>query len=133
VAGSKPILSFTTLLGLDLLKFFSRGVAQAGARAAATVRRELGDTGFRRVDAARNGALPVLYVNSRIVSREDFETVLRSELSLRPPTWPVYFEGDPGMPWEYAVKTIDAIRGLYAEVVLLAATTTPHQGRSGSD
>lgn len=50
---------------------------------------------------------------------EDFDIVLQKELIRRPPNWPVYLEGDPNMEWKWAVKTIDRIRGLGAEVVLL--------------
>lgn len=62
---------------------------------------------------------PITYVGSRLVAWEDFETVLQYELNRRPPNWPVYLDGDPGMEWGNAVKVMDRIRGLKAEVVLL--------------
>jgi hypothetical protein len=64
-------------------------------------------------------AAPSLYMNSQLVSWEEFDVSLQKELNLRPPGWPVYFEGDPDMEWMYAVKAIDTIRGLRAEVVML--------------
>jgi hypothetical protein len=66
---------------------------------------------------------PSLYVDFQPVSWEDFGVVLQKELNQRPPNWPVYFQGDPDMEWDWAGKTIDAIRGLQAEVILL--TTAP--------
>jgi hypothetical protein len=78
-----------------------------------------------RVEFAGPGVRPNLYVNSQLTSWGDLSTVLRKELGRRPPTWPVYFQGDPDMPWEYAMEAIDVIRGFQAEVVLLTARTTP--------
>ena len=66
---------------------------------------------------------PKLYVGSRLVSWEDFEAVLQKELSQRPPNWPVYVEGSRDMEWGHAVRAIDVIRGLRAQVVLLTAST----------
>lgn len=78
-----------------------------------------------RVKFARSNVRPSLYVNSQPVSWGDLSTVLRKELSRRPPTWPVYFEGDPDMPWEYAMEAIDVVRGLHAEIVLFTSKTAP--------
>jgi biopolymer transport protein ExbD len=72
-----------------------------------------------------NAGLPRLYVNYRPVAWDQFETVLRKELALRPHDWPVYLEGDPEMEWRWAVIAIDRIRGLHAEVTLL--TTRRHR------
>ena len=83
-----------------------------------------------RVASGGSGAVPNLYVNSQLVSWQDFGTVLQKELSRRPPNWPVYLEGDGDMEWRYAVNAIDTIRGLHAEVILLPATTAPVRGRS---
>ncbi len=63
---------------------------------------------------------PSLYVDGQPVPWEDLETVVVRELKLRPPSRPVYLDGDPNMEWEWAGRTIDRIRGLQAEVVLLA-------------
>ena len=72
-----------------------------------------------RVEAVVGSAQPTLYVDSRLVRWEDFGAVLQKEISRRPPNWPVYVDGDPDMEWGSAVKAIDTIRGLHAEVVLL--------------
>jgi hypothetical protein len=85
-----------------------------------------------RVESAGSNRRPRLFVNSQLVSWGDFSAVLRKGLSRRPPACPVYFEGDPDMPWELAVNVIDIIRGLQAEVVLLTARTSPYRKESGS-
>lgn len=72
-----------------------------------------------RIESAGPKALPRLYVNSVLIAREDFARVLQKELSRRPPNWPVYVEGSGDMEWGSAVKAIDVIKGLRAEVVLL--------------
>ena len=87
---------------------------------------------YVRVESAGSNRRPRLFVNSQLVSWGDFSDVLRKRLSRRPPACPVYFEGDPDMPWEHAVNVIDIIRGLQAEVVLLTAKTVPHRKESGS-
>lgn len=60
-----------------------------------------------------------LFVDSQAVSWEDFDSVLRKELSRRPPNWPVYLEGDPNLEWGWPARVIDHIRGLQADVVLV--------------
>jgi hypothetical protein len=52
------------------------------------------------------------------------------KLTTRPPTWPVYFEGDQDLEWQDAAKVIDLIRGSKAEVVLL---TPRRQAKSDPD
>jgi hypothetical protein len=74
---------------------------------------------------------PSLYVNFQPVSWEDFGVVLQKELNQRPPNWPVYFQGDPDMEWDWAGKTIDTIRGLQAEVILLTAAPGLPQVQGG--
>ena len=64
-----------------------------------------------------------LHIGSQIVSWEDFDSVLRKELGRRPPTWPVYVEGDANMEWRQVARAIDAIKGAQAEVVLLTRAT----------
>ena len=76
-----------------------------------------------RVEAAAGNVRARLYVDSRLVSWEDFEAVLQSELNRRPPNWPVYVEGSGDMEWGNAVRAIDTIRGLQAQVVLLTPST----------
>jgi biopolymer transport protein ExbD len=68
---------------------------------------------------------PHLYVDSRPVSWEDFAAVLQNDLNRRPPNWPVYFQGDPEMEWQWAVTVIDTIGGLHAEVILLTPASAP--------
>lgn len=60
-----------------------------------------------------------MHIDSRSVSWNDFEVVLRKEIYSRPPHWPVYLEGDPELAWSSVAESIDRIRGLGAEVVLL--------------
>ncbi len=62
---------------------------------------------------------PGIYVNRRLVSGSDLETVLQKELNLRPPKWPVYLEGDSNMEWKRAVDVIAVVHNLHAQVVLL--------------
>jgi hypothetical protein len=62
---------------------------------------------------------PGLLVDSRPVAWEDLGTVVQSELLRRPPSWPVYFEADRDIEWEFAVKAVDVIRGRHAEVTLV--------------
>lgn len=76
-----------------------------------------------RVEAAKGDVRPKLYVGSRLVAWEDFGAVLQKELSQRPPNWPVYVEGSRNMEWGHAVRAIDTIRGLQAQVVLLTPST----------
>jgi hypothetical protein len=85
-----------------------------------------------RVRVASDGRSvhPRLYVDSQLVSWQDFGALLQKELSRRPPDWPVYVEGDPDMEWRYAAETIDAIRGLRAEVVLLTEEPASPRGQS---
>ena len=85
-----------------------------------------------RVESGGRSGDPSLYMNARQVSWEDFGVVLQKELNQRPPNWPVYFEGDPDMDWLWAVKAIDTIRGLQAEVVLLTSAPASPPGQSGS-
>ena len=63
---------------------------------------------------------PEVYVNSQPVQWDDLDAVLRKQLSIRPPNWPVYLEGDPNMDFGWAAKAIDVIRGAHAEVMLVA-------------
>ena len=73
-----------------------------------------------RVEIAASGR-PRLYVDDQPTGWDDFDVVIQKELSRRPPNWPVYVEGDPAMEWRWAVHTIDRIRGLNAEVILLTS------------
>jgi hypothetical protein len=65
------------------------------------------------------GKPPTFFVNSRQISQRELGVVLRSEIELRPPSWPVYVDGDPALEWHHIADAIDTIRGLGAEVVLL--------------
>jgi hypothetical protein len=77
-----------------------------------------------RLEFDKRSGRASLYLDSRPTLWEDFGPLLRKELPRRPPNWPVYLEGDPEMEWGQAVRAIDIIRGLHAEVVLL----TPSSG-----
>jgi hypothetical protein len=51
----------------------------------------------------RGGNLrPGLFVDSQHVEWEDLGAVLQSGLLRRPPGWPVYFEADRDVEWEFA-------------------------------
>lgn len=63
------------------------------------------------------------------MAMDDFATRLQQELSRRPPNWPVYLEGDRDMEWESVARTIDVIRGIGAEVVLLTPGTKSENRR----
>lgn len=76
-----------------------------------------------RLESHLLGEPPGLFVDEQPVPWEDFETVLRKGLSLRPPIWPVYFQGDPNMEWKWALVAVDRIRGLQAEVSLVPYRT----------
>lgn len=60
-----------------------------------------------------------LYINSRLVRREDFDSALETELRMRPPDWPVYVEGHGDLDWGEVVWAVDRVRGHRAQVVLL--------------
>jgi uncharacterized protein (DUF779 family) len=45
--------------------------------------------------------------------------MLETELSRRPPDWPVYVEGDVNLEWKDVVRAIDIVRGKGAQVALL--------------
>lgn len=78
-----------------------------------------------RVESDGRSVVRSLYIGSHRVPSEDFDTVLRKGLAVRPPTWPVYVEGAPNIEWQSVVKAIDELRGLHAEVILL----TSREGR----
>jgi hypothetical protein len=84
------------------------------------------------VGAAPGDVHPKLYVDSRLVAWEDFAAVLQKELSQRPPNWPVYVEGSRDVEWGHAVRAIDVIRGLQAQVVLLTPSTKSGREPSAS-
>lgn len=72
-----------------------------------------------RLEFRGNNRAPTVYIDSRSVSWEDFDAVLRKEIYARPPHWPVYLQGDPELDWSSVGESIDRIRGLDAEVILL--------------
>lgn len=73
------------------------------------------------------GRPPNLYVNSRLVAWEDFDRVLKQELSRRQ-EWVVYVGGDDMVAWQDVVNLIDAARGDHARVYLVTGTTKSHGG-----
>ena len=62
-----------------------------------------------------------LQVNGRAVLAEDFASVIRDELPLRPVSWPVYIEADPDLQWQYALRVVEAVQAFDRTVVLLKA------------
>jgi hypothetical protein len=64
---------------------------------------------------------PSLWVNWRLVSTGEVETILQKELNQRPPDWPVYVEGARELDWMYVVKVIDRISSLHTRIVLLTS------------
>jgi hypothetical protein len=128
-----------------LLEFISIGVLQSSAyiipvglrihlvRPGISARRNPGIQPLLvRVESGGRSWRASLYVDSRPVSWEDFGGVLQKELNQRPPDWPVYLQGDPDMDWQWAVRAMDTIRGLHAEVVLLTSAPALPRGQSGS-
>jgi hypothetical protein len=84
-----------------------------------------------RLQLTTRGTRPDLYVGSQRMLWEDFDAFLKKEIVRRPPNWPVYFEGDPEMDWQYAAKAIDRIRGLQAEVIIVTHKSARPEGRPG--
>jgi biopolymer transport protein ExbD len=76
-----------------------------------------------RVGADGHSAHPSIYVDSQLITWEDFSTFLQKRLSRRPPDWPVYVEADPDVEWRYVLEAVDAVRGLRVEVALLTPET----------
>jgi biopolymer transport protein ExbD len=72
-----------------------------------------------RVNYDQKNRRATVTVDSQPVTWEELETVLRRELRLRPPDWPVYVEGDREMEWQWAAMAIDVVQGLHTPVVLL--------------
>jgi biopolymer transport protein ExbD len=64
-----------------------------------------------------------LYVSSKLVAREEFESALRDELKRRP-DWVVNVEADPNLPWMAVADAIDGIKGVHAKTVLLTPETS---------
>lgn len=73
------------------------------------------------VKDAGPGQRPNLYVNSKLVAWEDFDKVLKQELSRRR-EWVVYVGGDEMFGWQNVVNVIDVARGYHATVYLITGT-----------
>jgi biopolymer transport protein ExbD len=69
-----------------------------------------------------------LLLSGQVVPPGDFESVLRSELPLRPPAWPVYVEGDHNLEWLYVVRVIEAVQPYGRNVVLLKSRQPSSSG-----
>lgn len=65
-----------------------------------------------------------LYVNSRLVAWEDFDHVLKQELSRRR-EWVVYVGGDDNVAWQDVVNLIDVARSDQATVYLITGPRNP--------
>ena len=61
---------------------------------------------------------PSLFLRSKRVSWSDLGSALQEELKARPDRV-VYFEADPEVAYNDAVKAIDIIRGAHVDVVML--------------
>jgi hypothetical protein len=77
------------------------------------------ETQERRTAMWRKRVAPVLYFNSQRISWDQLGPMLETELSRRPPDWPVYVEGDVNLEWKDVVRAIDIVRGKGAQVALL--------------
>lgn len=73
----------------------------------------------RRIPIWRKQVAPVVYFDSQRISWEQLGPLLDRGLSLRPPDWPVYVQGDAILEWKDVVQAIDIVRGKGAQVVLL--------------
>ena len=68
------------------------------------------------------GQTPDLQVNSKLVAWEDFDRVLKQELSRRP-HWVVYIGADDEVAWQDVVNLVDEAHRDHATVYLITATT----------
>ena len=68
------------------------------------------------------GQTPDLHVNSKLVGCEDFDRVLKQELSRRQ-QWVVYIGADDEVAWQDVVNLIDAAHRHHATVYLITGTT----------
>jgi hypothetical protein len=59
-------------------------------------------------------------VGSQQVEWENLAAVLRKGAATRPPSWPVYVEGDQRLEFQWPARAIDIIRGIPMEVVLVS-------------
>src|SRR5260370_30865887 len=70
------------------------------------------------------GHRPNLYVNSKLVAWEDFDRVLKQELSRRR-EWIVYVGGDDAVTWQDVVNLIEAAHRDQATAYLITGTQNP--------
>jgi biopolymer transport protein ExbD len=115
---------YSVLLIIDLLvrtrTLFPTGLAVHLLRPEVAVETQPGvEPLLVRVEGEGFSAVRSLYIGSWRVPSQDFDTVLRKGLDTRPPSWPVYVEGDPDLEWRAVVKVIEEIRGFNVKVVLL--------------
>lgn len=61
-------------------------------------------------------AHPGPYVNAEPVSWDGLAAAVATEFRQRPPDWPVYVEADPNVEWRDAMRAIDIMQGLGAQV-----------------
>ncbi len=77
-----------------------------------------------RAKGGRPGQRPKLSVNSKLVAWEDFDDVLRQELSRRR-EWVVYVGGDDTVAWQDVVNLIDVARKDHATAYLITGPQIP--------
>ena len=70
------------------------------------------------------GQRPNLYVNAKLVAWEDFDHVLKQELSRRR-EWVVYVGGGDTVPWQGVVNLIDVARRDHAAAYLITGPQNP--------
>ena len=65
---------------------------------------------------------PNLFVNSKPVQWSGLQDALKNELKVRP-TWVIYIDGDPNLPFAHVADAVEVAKELNAKVVLLTPTT----------
>ena len=71
-----------------------------------------------RLEDAGTGALPHLYVNSKLVPWNELADILTDEIKVGP-DWIVYVQADENVSWSDVINAMDIIRSRHARIVLL--------------
>jgi hypothetical protein len=75
-----------------------------------------------RLEDAGTGAVPLLYMNSKLVPWNELADVLTHEIKVGP-DWIVYVQADENVSWSDVINAMDIIRSRHARIVLLTTTT----------
>ncbi len=86
-----------------------------------------------RIRLATPGQRPDLYIDSQLVTWEEFDAALLAQIRRRPLIWPVYVQGDRDMDWRWAAEVIGRIRGVPAEVILVTRKSMQDAAQSSID